>query len=184
MGECRVVRRASDSNPADEHGKVHEQAPQHQAEEREGEHVDAASAVQRGEREADDETQPEQQGAQPPGTARQREHRVDDGNASRQPSVQKLRAGGEEALRFARQGPGPAFGAGGSASLAPASGGIACGGRAIRGRKQRALAVSVLDGLDEQDGARARAPAWRDGSLRATLSVSRPSRRAPPDSGS
>jgi hypothetical protein len=66
--------------------------------------------------------------------------------------VQKLRAGGEESLRCGRQGPGPAVAAGGGASLAPASGGIACGRRAIRGRKQRALSISLLDGFDEQDG--------------------------------
>ncbi len=60
------------ANPAGDDEKVDEQVPQHQTEEREGEHVDAAGAVQRRERESGGEAQHDQERPQPIGARRAR----------------------------------------------------------------------------------------------------------------
>ena len=139
-------------NPADDHAGVHAQVPQHEAEQREREHVDAASPVECGQRNPGGEAHREEQGADPPDPPRRASDGVDDGEAGRQPGSQEPRARRKQVRRAGRAGGRPGGPCGGRGRLASLPDGVPRGGRAIGGGEQRPLAVGFLHGLDEQDG--------------------------------
>ena len=166
-------------DPPDAHAEIDEHAPQHEAEQREGEHVDPPAAVQRGQREAGREGQPEQRQAEPPRPAEEGERRVHHGEPRHQPGAEDLRARGEEVLRGAGQRPIRRVEAGGADRLAETPGGLPAGRRAVRDGEQRALGVGLLDGLHEQDGGE-RALPHRAAQARAGVTAGRAGRRSGP----